>query len=140
MNNDLQKAIIIALSVISLSVGYYFVYHLPRQEKREVIQQEQKDTLANMQRCEQMASERSMQETKDWDEGDGSAFNPEYKFDTETNRCLYMSGYLTGNGIFSQYIIDLYTNKQIAGYTKSATYTDGNEFDFKTKKSELFGE
>jgi hypothetical protein len=140
MNNDLQKAVITALMIFSISVGYYFVWHLPRQEKREIAEQERKEEIANMQKCEQIASERSKQETKDFSDGNGSAFNPQYKFDKETNRCLYMSGYLTGE-VFSQYIIDLYTNQQIVGYTKlNDKFVDGNEYEFKAKKKELFGE
>lgn len=141
MNNDLQKAVITALMIFSISVGYYFVWHLPRQDKREIAEQERKEEVANMQKCEQIASERSKQETKDFsDGGHGSAFNPQYKFDKETNRCLYLSGFISGD-TFSQYIIDLYTNKQIVGYIKfGEKMMEGSEYEFKAKKLELFGE
>ncbi len=114
MNNDLQKAVITALTIFSLSVGYYFVWHLPKQEKREVAEQERKEEIANMQKCEQIGSERYKEDNKG---SGGYLMSPEYKFDKETNRCLYKGGIISSDGYVTKYIYDLYTNKEIVSYT-----------------------
>ncbi len=117
MNNDLQKTVITALTIFSLSIGYYFVWYLPKQEKREIAEQERKEEIANVQKCEQIGSERYEKENK---ESGGYLMSPEYKFDKEKNRCLYKGGVIGSEGYVTKYIYDLYTNKEISSYTLNA--------------------
>ncbi|MEI6042528.1 MAG: hypothetical protein WCQ00_03100 [bacterium] len=136
MNNELQKAVNTALIVISLSVGYYFIWYLPRQDKRETTEQTRKEEIANIQKCEQIGSERFEKDKKELRDG---IMNSEYRFNKETNQCLYKGGYI-GSNIVTQYIYDLYTNKEIVSYSADVNGNPivGRESEFKSQESILF--
>ncbi len=109
MNKYLTYIIGISCIVITGAVAYYFFSYLPS-----------KNALLGQKECRNMALNK-------FEKDQSGTSEPEFVFD-EKGRCLYKLVEVhssEGISVIMFYIIDLYTNQQVAGYTE--TYKDGNK-------------
>lgn len=130
MDRELQKSISYAVIIVALSIAFYLLWYIPKQNKIEYTEKIQKELLANQQKCQQVASDRYEKDAKDVD---FPTLNPEYKYDSETGSCFYLGGFILSAGI-QKFIIDVYTNKTIAEFTvnreNEVIYGNKNTFEF----------
>jgi len=124
MKNFLKQQLIVTLFVIlcASSIIYYHIVFLPSEKRGEV-------SLENQIKCRQEGFKLYETEKK---EILTSQFylNPEFKFNEELNTCLYNGGLIEGE-YASAFIKDVYTNKELAGYSS---------FRPKGKEVQIFGD
>lgn len=132
MNKNLTYIIGLCCIIVAGSVAYYFLSYLPS-----------KNVLARQKECQTMALDRFEKDQMDLPVG--SLTQPEFVFDKQ-GRCLYKISELHSTDkttIMMFYILDLYTNQQVAGYTTS--YIDGNsstsgdQTEFESVDKKYFG-
>jgi len=126
--------ITIAIIFVCISVSYYFFIYLPNKNS-------QKEYLANQIKCHEAGNELYQSQVKEA-EGIGIYIMPEFKFDRNTRTCLYKGAYIGNQGYMSDFIIDVYTNKNVIVWDrdiKANTYS-GSAEEFSKKEKELFGE
>ncbi len=130
MNKYLTYIIGISCIVITGSVAYYFLSYLPN-----------KNILIGQKECHSMALKRFENDKVELPVS--SLTEPEFVFDN--GQCLYKIQELHSSErttVHMSYIVDLYTNKQIAGYTESSTdgksTISGDEILFKTVNKKYF--
>jgi hypothetical protein len=130
MNKYLTYIIGISCIVITGSVAYYFLSYLPN-----------KNILIGQKECHSMALKRFENDKAELPIS--SLTQPEFVFDN--GRCLYKMYELHSTEkttVTMSYILDLYTNQQVAGYTTSVingnSNTSGNETEFETLNKKYF--
>ena len=121
-NNSLKTMITIGIVVVSLSIGYYFVFFLPKIQRNELILKKQIE-------CQKDGTILYEKEKKRVEIGEDIMFSPSFKFSSKLNTCLYKGGFIQGN-LINWYILDVYSNKPLAGYTIINGKEEGrNEFE-----------
>lgn len=115
-----------ALVIVALSIGYYFVIYLPQQDslrqeqaKHEQAQEIQQQNLANQQKCNKDASDyytnfyiANNKTGNTWD-------RPEYHYNGQLNTCLlyvryvYLYPYIATLSSHYNQVIDVYSNKTL---------------------------
>lgn len=126
MNKNLQYIITLACVVIAGSVIYYLFSYLPEKNKNEL-------QLSLQKECSDLGSKRYKEDHKDGESlGNGGIFSSDYIFNKSNNSCLYKSTYAYPDGMMTQYIIDLFTNKTLGYYSvdKNGDLVDGDKGEF----------
>lgn len=148
-DNWFKIIIAIAILIIVVFVGYYFIIYLPK---------EKKEYLTNQIRCRQEGNKLYLSEKEEGEKYASSMsnferilgyfiYNPEFKFNKKLNTCLYKGEKRWGEEInFKSYFIkDVYTNKNIfiweSVMDKSGEWKDNtsNEIEWSKKYNEIFG-
>ena len=139
MNEELQKSLSYGIIIIAISIGYYFLWYMPKQNKNEHSEKMQQEMLVNQQKCQQVASSIYEKDAKEMKSLGAVLLNPEYKYDDTSGMCLYLGGILD-RGQIHRFIIDVYTNKTIAEYIldENNTVVFGDKIDFEKTKSVYF--
>lgn len=152
MDRRLTNVLIIGITIITVSIVYYFLAFLPENQKnrlaQEVKDKQEKNNqqyLENNIKCREAGDKLHKLETSD------SFINihygtPEFKFNKNLNTCLY-KGEVNKNHVENEciycdtyFIKDVYTNQVIYLWQRTDGVDEkGNEEDFKKKHSELFG-
>ena len=141
MNNLLQKSIVIAILIIAVSVGYYFVIFLPNERKESARQSETQAFIENERKCQEAG--RALHKIDAGDSGSAQS-EAKFKFDKESNRCLYKGGFIQKDQIH-EYIKNVYTNGTVTEYislNKNGELIEiyGNKDGFDRISKQYFGE
>ncbi len=121
MSNFFQKSVASFLLVAGVSISYYFVIVLPKNIQ-----------LENERKCQETGRVLHKADAQD---PTAAQLEGKFKFDTRSEQCLYMGGFVYKNGVVQKYIKNVYTNETIAEFM---TNVDDPSFRFGDR--EKFGE
>lgn len=133
--NGLQNKNLIGISALILALGlsYYFAISLPQKNKEISLNQ-------NIEKCQDLGAKNYQMELKK-DSWIGNTIahltydDHEYKYNKKLATCLYRGGY---KDLLEEkyYIVDLYTNKEIAHFSQP---NDPKEWARNEKNGVLYG-
>ena len=134
-DNWFKLIISVGIILVCITIGYYFMIYLPKE--RAI-----KEDLANQIKCQQDGTELYKSQLKEQRQ-DTILGNPEFKFNNKLKTCLYKNIIVSSN-IINNFIIDVYTNKEIVSLLKIRDKegwkdVDGSSFNWNLKIIELFG-
>lgn len=100
--------------IISLSVGYYFVIHLPATQNAKITKESEEDLYQRKQSCSKQSQEYYYNLKKEVNQGT-SVLNPNYHYNSSLGKCFYSGGTLQDK-VVSKYIVDITENEEVATY------------------------
>ncbi|MBU0998760.1 hypothetical protein KKG24_00405 [Patescibacteria group bacterium] len=108
-----KLVIIFAVLLIAISVFYYHVYFIPQKEQIRLEQQKQEQRVKSEQQCRETGEKIYKGDVEKYKETGGYAFDPQYKFNTKLNKCLYSGGGFIGINFWERFVKDVLTNGNI---------------------------
>jgi len=130
----MRWTIIAAIFMVSLSVCYFLIIYLPQNNRNKL-------QASQVENCTEMGI-KAFQDEQKLNSSVSEYLNPQYKYSSKFHACLYKSGFI--NTILkSEYVIDLYTNKEITSYmlpidqSKWTQEQSQSYLDFNSKSIEL---
>lgn len=100
--------------IVSLSIGYYFVVHLPTVQTAKIAKEKEADLYLRKQNCAKQSQEYYENLKKEVNQGT-SVLNPKYHYNPSLGKCFYSGGTLQGN-VVSKYIVDISENEEVVTY------------------------
>jgi len=144
LNLSVKVALIAGIIVIALSVAYYLVVYLPKQNEFKSRQVADKELQNRIDKCYEDAKKFHADYIKTVS---GSYLEPEYHYNKKVKKCLYSGGSMEGkldfdnsdNGsTWNREIRDVYTNEIVLSVWKGAG-TDAIT-NYWNNKDKLFSE
>lgn len=140
---------IFSFLIISLSVTYYFVVFLPKNNQEKLKQQQLAKEQENQEKCREIGTKIYKDDLKDY--RNYVVYEPKYKFSRKLNTCLYSGGYSTQVGSalendWERWVKDSFTNEKIISVLYLHDLHKNNEGkikqieEFWKKNEELFNE
>lgn len=100
--------------IVSLSIGYYFVVHLPAAQNAKIAKEKEADIYLRQQNCAKQSQEYYENLKKEVNQ-DTSVLNPKYHYNPSLGKCFYSGGTLQGSAV-SKFIVDITENEEVATY------------------------
>lgn len=136
--NWVKSGIALGIIILGIAIGFYLLIFLPQKEHARVLEAKERE-------CTRLGQERYERDRR---ESEGSHYvllNPRYKYNEELDSCFYKYGSIgTISKYNTQMIIDLKTNKDMAGYSMNPAsqvdeYTRDQMIEFNRVEHKIFG-
>lgn len=124
-----RVGVVIVFSLIGIAIAYYFVIFLPQENHRLMVE------------CRSLGEK--IEQAMNSPSSSHLPMKPEYYYNSKLKKCFYCGGY-TADGLTAQFIVNAYTNEEIAFLVENPRIGLSNQevlekrVYFYNKKQQLF--
>jgi len=132
-NNTFKIIITIGITITSISVGYYFLFFLPKSQRNSLM-------LKNQVECQKVGTALFAESIKKTTMISRVPVEPVFKFSSKINTCIQIGGW-TYDTYSYYFLLNVYSNEILADYTYNMGAADATNpearLNFKKIEREL---